>query len=259
VITIPRRKQKIKYSRKFACKHLDPIGDVSNSLQPLCYCAERDLILGRRAYVCQVCSLYSQINRKTSDVYEDSRKLAERKVKEKKIELDEFELEEIKGEEEFELTIDEFEEEEDLEAPMKFEKRKAGKSELEDAESYRDMECPFCGEVFDDLVTHIPTCEFAPEDASLDDVLPRKAKKKKKKARVGAKDEPDSEDSDDKGKKKCPYCGKEFARLGRHLSSCPKKPSEDEDEEDQEDDEELDEDEEDEDDEDEDFDLDMDD
>ena len=81
MITIPRRKQKIKYSRKFACKYLEPIGDISNSLQPLCYCRERDLILGRRAYVCQVCQWYSQIDRKFSDIYEESRKIAEEKIK----------------------------------------------------------------------------------------------------------------------------------------------------------------------------------
>jgi len=248
VIYIPRRKQKIKYSRKFACKYLTPMGDISNSLQALCYCSERDLILGRRAYVCQVCELYSQTNRKIPDVYEESRKEAEKKIKEKKIELEAFEIAELTGEEEIDLTIDEFEEE-DEEVPLKFEKRKVGKEELGDAEEFADVECPFCGEIFDDLRTHLASCEFAPDDASLEDVLPARGRKKKKKPGTPAV-------KDVKGKQKCPYCGKEFSRLGRHISSCSKRPKgeqgEDEEEEDEEDEEfdEEDEDEEEEDDED---------
>ncbi|MFX1490525.1 MAG: hypothetical protein ACFFBI_15345 [Promethearchaeota archaeon] len=180
------------------------------------------MILGTRAYVCQVCSLYdpSKSNRRFSDVYEESKKLAEKKIKEKQIKLEEFELASIKGDDEVDLTIDEFEEE-DEEIPLRFEKRKAGKADLEDSEEFAEVECPFCGEMFDDLATHIQTCEFAPDDVSLDDVLPQKTKKKKKKKSVSK--------SGDTGKKevskeKCPYCGKEFIRLGRHLNSCPKKP-----------------------------------
>ena len=108
MINIPRRKQKIKYSRKFACKFLEPAGDISNSLQSLCVCKERDLVLGRKAYVCQVCDLYSQATKKFSDVYEESKKIAEQKVKEKQIELDEFELTEISSENELDLSIDEW-------------------------------------------------------------------------------------------------------------------------------------------------------
>ncbi|MFX1357313.1 MAG: hypothetical protein ACFFA8_08490 [Promethearchaeota archaeon] len=223
MIKIPRRKQKIKYSRKQACKYLTPMGDLSNSLQPLCYCPERDLVLGRRAYVCQVCYLYSQVNRNIPEIYEESRKLAEKKIKEKKLELEEFELEEIKGEDEIDLTIDEFEEE-DEEVPTKFEKRKAGKEDME-GEDFAEVECPFCGELFDDLLTHIKTCEFAPDDASIEDVLPKKSKKKKKRTTTTEKSKAKTEG---KGKQKCPYCGKEFQRLGRHITTCPKRPSEEE-------------------------------
>jgi hypothetical protein len=52
--------------------------------------------------------------------------------------------------------------------------------------------------------------------------LPSRPKKKRKKSSsttTGAKTSESSE------KKKCPYCGKEFVRLGRHLNSCPKKPA----------------------------------
>jgi hypothetical protein len=220
VIIIPRRKQKIKYSRNFACKYLTPKGDISNSLQPLCYCPERDLVLGTRAYVCQVCWLYSQTNKKIPEVYEESRKIAEKKIKEKKIELEGFELAEIKGEEEIDLTIDEFEEE-DEEVPLKYEKRKAGKEELGDTEEFGEIECPFCGELFENLAAHIQTCEFAPEDASIEDIVPSKGRKKKKKKTSTASD---SDQKDSKGKQKCPYCGKEFTRLGRHISACPKRP-----------------------------------
>jgi len=79
LIFIPRRKQKIKYSRKIACKHLTSMGDISNSLQPLCYCAERDLVLGIRAYICQVCKRYIQATKKVSEIYEESRREAEKK------------------------------------------------------------------------------------------------------------------------------------------------------------------------------------
>ena len=220
---MPRRKQKIKYSRKFACKYLTPMGDISNNLQPLCYCPERDLILGRRAYVCQVCILYVQTNHKITDIYEQSRKEAEKKIKEKKIELEAFEIAELTGDDEIDLTIDEFEEE-DEEVPLKFEKRKAGKEEMGAAEDFADLECPFCGEIFDDLRTHIQSCEFAPDDVSIEDIIPARGRKKKKKSSS-------PESNKEKGQKKCPYCGKEFSRLGRHLSSCPKRPKDEDEEE----------------------------
>jgi len=226
VIIIPRRKQKIKYSRKQACKYLSPIGDFSNSLQPLCYCNERDLVLGRRAYVCQVCELYQQVNRNIPEVYDESRKLAEKKIKERKILLEEFELEEIKADDEIDLTIDEFDEE-DEEISLKFEKRKAGKADLEDSEEFGELECPFCGDLFDDLASHLPTCELAPDDASIDDVLPKRTKKKRKKTPTTATSGASTK-GEDKKKQVCPYCGKEFQRLGRHLSSCPKRPKDEE-------------------------------
>jgi uncharacterized Zn-finger protein len=198
------------------------MGDISNSLQPLCKCPERDLVLGKKAYVCQVCTLYVQTTQKVSEIYEVSRKDAEKKIKEKKIELEAFELAELKVDNDLDLTSDEFEEEEDEEIPLKFEKRKLAKDEVEDAEEFTEVECPFCGELFDDLRSHLQNCEFAPDDASIEDILPRRKKRKKPKttAEKGSKD-----------KQVCPYCGKEFVRLGRHLSSCPKKPKDAENEE----------------------------
>ncbi len=218
---MPRRKQKIKYSRKVACKHLEPKGDISTSLQALCYCPARELTLGTRAYVCQVCTIYDPVknNNRFSDVYEESKKLAEKKIKEKAIKLEEFELGEILSDEEIDLSIDEFEED-DEESPSKFEKRKAGKADLEDSEIADITECPFCGDFFEDLASHIQSCEFAPDDASIEDIMPSKPKKKKKKP--GAKSGEAAGKTADK--QKCPYCGKEFVRLGRHLNSCPKKP-----------------------------------
>ncbi len=212
-LIIPRRKQKIVYSRKITCKHLTPMGDISNSLQPLCYCAERDLVLGKKAYICSVCNKYIQATKKFSEVYEESRIEAEKKIKEKKIELEEYELAELKHEDEMDLSLDEFEEEEDEVAPLKFEKRKVGKDELED---FGDIECPFCGEVVGDIRTHIGECEFAPEDVDIKDILPSKSRKKKKPGTTTG--------GEAKEKQACPYCGKEFIRLGRHLNSCPKKP-----------------------------------
>ncbi|MFX1478934.1 MAG: hypothetical protein ACFFCI_12455 [Promethearchaeota archaeon] len=158
-------------------------------------------------------------------MYEESKKLAEKKIREKQIKLEEFELTSIKGDDDVDLTIDEFEEE-DEEIPMRFEKRKAGKADLEDSEEFAEVECPFCGEMFDDLATHIQTCEFAPDDVSLDDVLPQRPKKKKKKRPVGKSGDTEKKET---SKEKCPYCGKEFIRLGRHLNSCSKKPEDSED------------------------------
>ncbi|MFW9969765.1 MAG: hypothetical protein ACFFDF_06160 [Candidatus Odinarchaeota archaeon] len=225
---MPRRKQKIKYSRKIACKNLEPKGNIGNSLQSLCYCAARDLILGSRAYVCQVCWLYDPVknSRRFSEIYEDSKKIAEKKIKEKKIKLEEFEIAEMASDYEVDLSIDEFEEEE--EAQLKYEKRKAGKGELGDSEISDITECPFCGEFFENLASHIQTCEFAPDDASLDDIIPSRSKKKKKKSSADS----DEKDEGSADKKVCPYCGKEFVRLGRHISSCPKKPADAEEEED---------------------------
>ena len=156
------------------------MGDIANSLQPLCYCPERDLVLGKKAYVCQVCTLYVQTNQKGSEIYEESRKGAEKKIKEKKIELEAFELAELKGDNDLDLTSDEFEEEEEEEIPIKFEKRKLAKGEVEDAEEFTEVECPFCGELYDDLRAHLPNCEFAPEDANIDDMLPSRKKRKPK-------------------------------------------------------------------------------
>ena len=225
MIIIPRRKQKIKYSRKTACKHLEPKGDISNSLQPLCYCPERELILAPRAYVCQVCYLYNpHSNVNMSEVYEESKKIAEKKIKER---LKEFEIEDVEIDEDVDLSIDEFEEDED-QIPLKFEKRKAGKEALEEGEDFSiSMECPFCADSFPDLASHIQNCEFAPDDASIEDILPSKTKKKRKRGGSKAKESPRmaKEGTEEQEKKKCPYCGKEFTRLGRHLNSCKKKPA----------------------------------
>ena len=115
MIDIPRRKQKVKYSRKIVCKNLAPKGDVSNNLQALCFCSVRDLILGTRAYVCQVCTLYdpAKNTRRFSDMYEESKKIAEDKI-------EEFEITPISLDDEIDLSINEFEEEDGV-APLKFE------------------------------------------------------------------------------------------------------------------------------------------
>lgn len=160
-----------------------------------------------------------------SDIYEESKKIAEKKIKE---ELKEYEIEEIEKDEDLDLSIDEFEEEEE-EIPLKFEKRKAGKDALEGGEDFTNVECPFCGELFDDLESHIQNCEFAPDDASIEDVIPSKPKKKKKRKVTTAEKKKEQTNElgtqdDSQEKKTCPYCGKEFLRLGRHLNSCKKKP-----------------------------------
>jgi hypothetical protein len=93
--------------------------------------------------------LYVQTDLRFSDVYEKSRKGAEKKIKEKKIELKAFELAELAVESELDLSIDEFEEEDD-EVSLKFEKRKAGKDDLSDS--------------FIRLGRHLTSCPQRPKD-----------------------------------------------------------------------------------------------
>ena len=193
---------------------MEPMGEVSISLQPLCYCMERDLVLGTKAYVCQVCSLYDQTSKKISELYEESRDEAEKKMEEEETELEGLPIGELE-EEEIDLSTDEFgESDEDL--PEKYQKVETAKTDLE-SEVLGELECPFCGELFDNLANHIPTCEFAPEDVDPEDYIPsrkqvsRKKKKKKK-------------SSSDKEKEACPHCGKKYVRLARHLPYCDKNP-----------------------------------
>jgi hypothetical protein len=190
------------------------------------------LVLGRRAYVCQVCNLYNPLTNITiPEVYAESKKMVEKRIREEKLELEQVQIEDVELEEAVDLSIDEFEEEE-AEAPLKFEKRKVSKAGAEESEEeFTGVECPFCGEMFDDLASHIQGCEFAPEDVDLEDYLPAKAKKKRGR-KAGKK--AGKEEEEGKGKKKCPYCGKEFIRLGRHLKACSKRPAGAKDEEEEE-------------------------
>ncbi|MGQ4875124.1 MAG: hypothetical protein ACP6IY_13745 [Promethearchaeia archaeon] len=199
---------------------MEPKGELSNSLQPLCYCTERDLVLGVKAYVCQVCALYSQVSKTFTEIYEESRKIAKQRIKERAEELS-IALEALE-EEEIDLSIDEFEEEEE-DIPLKFEKRKASKDEIEEAEEFAEVECPFCGELFDDLASHIRECEFADEDVSIDDILPQRKKKRKRRKTTRAATTSAKPRAPKEGKP-CPYCGKEFQRLGRHIKACKKRP-----------------------------------
>jgi hypothetical protein len=184
-------------------------------------------VLGQRAYVCQVCELYIPVksNITIADIFTDSKKVAEEKIRERE---EAFALNDIDLSEDVDLTIDEFEEEDDN-LPLKFEKRKAGKATNEDSEEYGDMICPFCDEIFDDATSHLTSCELAPEDATIEDILPEMKKKKKRKKRTRSASAGTTRGkAGPQEKKKCPYCGKEFVRLGRHLNSCKKKPKDEE-------------------------------
>ena len=185
------------------------------------------MVLGARAYVCQVCLLYNpRSNVSIAEIYAESKKIAEKQIKEKKLELAKIELDDIELEEDVDLSIEEFEEEEEIQ--LKFEKRKAGKADVEDSDDkFAEVECPFCGELFNDLASHIRECEFAPEDVNIAEYLPSKPKKRKKKkvsAKTTTKDSKQPSKTESKDKKSCPYCAKEFIRLGRHLKSCSKRP-----------------------------------
>jgi predicted RNA-binding Zn-ribbon protein involved in translation (DUF1610 family) len=187
------------------------MGDISSSRQPLCYCTKRELVLGTKAYVCQVCEYYSKSDRKTTEVYEKSKDKADKLIEEE--EIGEVSLEAEEGEE-IDLSVDEFEEEEIT--AERYEKKRTGTT-IEEAEEFAEMECPFCGEIFDNLAVHIRECEFAPEDVDVEDYLPTRTPKKVKK-------EKKEEESESKDKIPCPYCGKNYIRLGRHLPYCDDRP-----------------------------------
>ena len=91
--------------------------------------------------------------------------------------------------------------------------------------SRKSQECPFCAELVGDLKSHLASCEFAPEDASIADIMPSKPRKGKKKSTA-------TSGKDTKAKQACPYCKKEFIRLGRHITSCPQRPKDEDKEED---------------------------
>ncbi|MHA1150575.1 MAG: hypothetical protein ACTSR8_20335 [Promethearchaeota archaeon] len=147
--------------------------------------------------------------------------MAEKKIKERgKIEID---LEKILVDDEIDLSTDEFEEEEE-DISLKFEKRKAGKEDIEDSEEFAEVECPFCGELFDDLASHIRECEFADDDVSIDDILPKKKKKKRRTSSSTSAASRKRTTQKAEGRP-CPYCGKPYTRLGRHIKACKKRPS----------------------------------
>jgi len=52
-----------------ACVHLETLNEVSYSLQPLCYCKARDLVLGKNAVVCSVCDLYKKSDNQLAEMY----------------------------------------------------------------------------------------------------------------------------------------------------------------------------------------------
>jgi len=52
-----------------ACVHLETLNEVSYSLQPLCYCKARDLVLGRHAVVCSVCELFKKSDNQLGEMY----------------------------------------------------------------------------------------------------------------------------------------------------------------------------------------------
>ncbi|MBY8982293.1 MAG: hypothetical protein KGD57_05045 [Candidatus Lokiarchaeota archaeon] len=190
------------------------MGDISNSLQPLCHCPERELVLGTKPYVCQVCELYNQTTIKIAEVFQDSKLKAEKVIKEK--ELEALELAEIKDDDDIDLSVEEFEEDEEI--TERFEKREPVKS-IEEAEDFIEAECPFCGELFENLGSHLKTCEFAPEDVDIKEYLPSRPKRKKKK-----KEPSTTTEKKEQNKKPCPYCKKDYARLGRHLPHCEARP-----------------------------------
>lgn len=52
-----------------ACVHLETLNEVSYSLQPLCYCKARDLVLGKTAVVCSVCEMFKKSDHQLREMY----------------------------------------------------------------------------------------------------------------------------------------------------------------------------------------------
>ncbi|MBY9006840.1 MAG: hypothetical protein KGD63_08785 [Candidatus Lokiarchaeota archaeon] len=166
--------------------------------------------------MCQVCDLYDQSSIKIAEVYQTSKSKAEKIIKEKAA-AEGLKITDINIDDDIDLSVEEFEEEEE-EVGEKFKKKEPGKK-IEDAEEFTEAECPFCGDLFENLGTHIVNCELAPDDVDLKSYLPSKSKRKKKKKEI-----PESTEKKEQNKKICPYCKKGYARLGRHLPHCVKRP-----------------------------------
>jgi hypothetical protein len=242
-----------------ACIHLKSLNTVSNSLQPLCECVKRDLILGKTAVICSVCEFYKKTSSTIGEMYLAD-ELGEEDIlwndedfydviKEREVTGDTFDFEEST-----ELYTDEDEEdeeEEEEEKPKRKRKKKTKKKDEEDddddivIEKETEEEEKISEELFggtDDEEEQ----ELEVEDETVEVEKEFEEKKRAMKEDGEIDDEDDfefddvddgeGEDSEDEGtsipeieitpdgKERCPYCQKEFGSVSRHISRCKRAP-----------------------------------
>ncbi len=235
-----------------ACVHLKTLNQVSNSMQPLCECVKRDLILGKLAGICSVCSLYKKSSDKIiSEMYVseylngekilwDEEDFYDDVVKDKYSERGKFALEE-------DLSDDDDDDDDEEEQPKRRRKKRTKKKKDEEdddviiekvEEEEKISEELFGGtdededkelEVEDD--TDEVEKDFQARKAKRRQDTPEEfddvgfdLKKELKNARGSGFEAPDIEITSD-GKERCPYCLKEFGSVSRHISRCKKAPA----------------------------------
>lgn len=232
-----------------ACVHLKTLNQVSNSMQPLCECVKRDLILGKLAGICSVCSYYKKSSDKIISEMYVSEFLSGEKilwdeedfydvVKDKYSERGKFALED-------DLSDDDDDEEE--EQPTRRRKKRTSKKKDEEdddvinekVEEEEKISEELFGGTDEDSDKELEVEDDADEVEK--DFQTRKAKrirespveldddgfdlKKGSKGGIGSGFEaPDIEITSD-GKERCPYCLKEFGSVSRHISRCKKAPA----------------------------------
>ncbi len=233
---------------KEACVHLETMNKVSHSLQPLCYCSARDLVLGKSALVCSVCSQFKKSDNEIGEMY---------------IAVD-LESDLVWDDEDFYEVIkdedsEEEEEDEDDDMPKKRRTRKKKVVEEEEEEEEEEdeeekkkkaaEEEKISEELFGRKEKEVEEVEIEDDEAEIHEVYDRKERKLAKAKEKGIDIEDDDaleliDDLDDEeevvsqaaavrpgaksieiettkdGKQRCPFCKKEFASVARHITRC---------------------------------------
>lgn len=246
---------------KDACVHLETMNKVSYSLQPLCYCKERDLVIGKNALVCLICDLFKKSDNQIGEMYVTDALDGEYGVWDDEDFYEVIEDEEDEEEEEDEdddmpqkrrtrkiTVLDDEDEEDDEEEKKKKEAEEEkipeelfGLTEKKDEEpEIEDLEKEI-HEVYDrkerklakarEKGIEVDTDEDLDLIDDLDDddveleIKTSKSKKGKASAVEDDEDVPDIKIEITKdGKQRCPYCKKEFASVARHVTRCKYSP-----------------------------------
>jgi hypothetical protein len=245
---------------KEACVHLETLNEVSYSLQALCYCKARDLVLGKGAVVCSVCELFKKSDSELGELYiadasedatlwDDAESFYEVIKEEEGDEEEEDEEEDMpkKRRTRKKKVVEEEEEDDDDEEEKK---KKAAEEEKVSEELFGGKEKEEEEPVVEDLEKEIHEAydrkerklakarekgievvsdddldlidEFDDEEIETE-LKSRKKKKKTASKSTGSLPEVTIEITKD-GKQRCPYCKKEFAAVARHVTRCKYSP-----------------------------------